>query len=278
MKRKQVNPYDAHFDSMHQALREVKGLDQLLTAPGAMRYTEFTAVQLYEMSGLAALYNHVIIPAINRNNVVQRDHWKQSRASKVVQLNAGHFREDKFTVIRLAYVQLFHRYESFINELFPLCEQIVEDPGYAPGALYNYIKTEFKLDFKRPSYHQTLKEVNYVANCVKHTNVHPKRTPVPERFRELDPALPIRIPEKELHRDFIAIRDLMGQVVVDVARASQILLYRSRPSIIDSGPFNELTMFAIGRMETLLKREFDKYKVNFVEPSAVLRPGATGSN
>lgn len=266
MKRKQVNPYDAQFDLIHRSLIDVKGIEKLLDAPGGTRFLEFIAVRQYEMNGLSALYKHVIIPAINKNNVIQKDLWKKSRASKVTQLNEEHFREDKFTVIRLAYVQLFHRYESFINDLFPHCEQIGDDAGRTPGTLYSYIKTELGVDFKRASYHPTLKEVNYIANCVKHTNGLPRRSSIPTRFKDLDPAVPIRIPEAELHQDFGIIRDLMGQVVIHVTRANQLLLFKGLSVSMESGPLRGIAVPATGVLESMLKLEFNSYKANFSTP------------
>ncbi len=238
------------------------GIEQFLATPGGTRFLEFIAVRQYELNGLAALYKQAIIPAINKNSVTQRKLWKQSRASKAVQLDEGHFREDKYVVIRLAYVQLFHLYESFINDLFPHCEQIVDEPNYQAGSLYSYIKSVLGVDFKRPSYHPTLKEVNYVANCVKHTNGLPKRTPVPERFKSLDRSLPIRIHEAELYRDFISIRELMGKVVIDVAWANQLLLSRSLISSMEGDTLQRIQASAINVAESFLKQAFGKYTAN----------------
>lgn len=263
MKRVTDNPYDLQFDLLRQNLLRIDGIDQFLSAPGGMRFLEFITVRQYELNGLAALYKQAILPAINKNSVVQRKLWKQSRASKAVQLDEGHFREDKYVVIRLAYVQLFHLYESFINDLFPHCEQIVEDPIYQAGSLYSYITSVLGVDFKRPSYHATLKEVNYVANCVKHTNGLPKRTPVPERFKTLDRSLPIRIHETELYRDFNSIRELMGKVVIDVAWANQLLLSRSLTSAMEDDTLQRIRASTINVAESFMKQSFGKYIANF---------------
>lgn len=260
MKQKQVNPYDAQFDLLHKTLSEVKDVDKLLATTGGQRFLEFISVRQYEMNGLMAFYKKVILPAVNRNNVEQKELWRRSRYSKTIQLTEEHFREDKFMMIRLAYVQLFHRWESFINDLFPHCEQLPDDPAYPSGTLYNYITTKLEVDLKRPSFHPTLKEVNFVANCVKHTNGLPTRKPVPVRFKELDPTIPIRVPDAELYADMEAVRNLMAQVIQQVLRAHQVLLYRDMMTIGSGGALRQVGIAAIDLMETLLKREFGLYK------------------
>ena len=260
MKQKQVNPYDAQFDLLHKTLSEVKDVDKLLATRGGQRFLEFISVRQYEMNGLIAFYKKVIIPAVNRNNVEQMGLWRRSRYSKLIHLDEQHFREDKFMMIRLAYVQLFHRWESFINDLFPNCEQLPDEPVYATGALYDYVTTKLEVDLKRPSFHPTLKEVNFVANCVKHTNGLPTRKPVPDRFKELDSTIPIRVPDAELYADMEAVRNLMAQVIQQVLRAHQVLLYRDMMTIGSGGPLQQLGVAATELMETLLKREFQLYK------------------
>lgn len=260
MKQKQVNPYDAQFDLLHKTLSEVKDVEKLLATRGGHRFLEFISVRQYEMNGLMAFYKKVILPAINRNNVEQMALWRRSRYSKTIELNEEHFREDKFMMIRLAYVQLYHRWESFINDLFPHCEQLPDVPAYPPGTLYNYITTQLEVDLKRPSFHRTLKEVNFVANCVKHTNGFPTRKPIPDRFRDLDSNGPIRVPDAELYADMEAIRNLMAQVIQQVLRAHQVLLYRDMMTIGSVGPLQQVGIAATNLMETLLKREFGQYK------------------
>lgn len=260
MKQKQVNPYDAQFDLLHKTLSEVKDVDKLLATQGGQRFLEFISVRQYEMNGLISFYKKVILPAINRNNVEQRALWQRSRYSKIIHLDEGHFREDKFMMIRLAYVQLYHRWEAFINGLFPCCEQLPDDPAYPPGTLYEYITTKLEVDLKRPSFHPALKEVNFVAISVKHTDGRPTRKPVPKRFKSLDSSSAIRIPDAELYADMEAVRNLMAQVIQQVLRAHQILLYRDMMTIGSGGPLQQVGIAATDLMETLLKREFGRYK------------------
>lgn len=263
MRHKHVNPYDAQFDLLHKTLSEVKDIDKLLASAGGQRFLEFISVRQYELNGLGGLYKQVIIPAVNRNSVEQMNLWRKSRYSKIIEIDEQHFREDKYHVIRLAYVQLFHRWESFINDLFPLCEQLPDEPLYPNGALYEYVKSNLEVDLKRPSFHPTLKEVNFIANCVKHTNGLPTRRPVPARFKDLDGTVPLRIPDAELYKDMETIRNLMGQIVQQVLRVHQLLLYRGMISLGIEGPVQRLGVAATNLMESLLKREFGAYKAYY---------------
>lgn len=260
MKHRQTNPYDAQFDHLHTTLSGVKDIGKLLDTPGGQRFLEFIATRQYELNGLIAFYKKVILPAVNRNTVEQTRLLRQSRYAKLMQISDDQLREDKYMMIRLAYVQLFHRWESFINDLFEHCEYLPGEPVYPEGSLYEYVKTKLEVDLKRPSFHPTLKEVNFVANCVKHTDGLPARKPIPERFKQLDPNKPIRIPDAELYADMEAIRNLMAQVIQQVLRAHQLLLYRDMMRIDTGGPIQQVGVAAIDLMETLLKREFNQYK------------------
>lgn len=247
------------FDGLTKQLLEVKDVDKLLDTPGGKRFIEFISVCQYEMNGLIAFYKKVIIPAINRNSVEQLQLWRQSRYSRTINIVEDHFREDKFMMIRLAYVQLYHRYESFINGLLTHCEQLSETPSYPPGTLYDYITTKLEVDLKRPSYHQTLKEVNFVANCVKHTNGLPTRSSPPERFRESNKTIAIRIPDAELYNDIKAIRILMAQIIQHVLHVHMFLLLRDIGAD-RTNPLQFLSSLAVSLSEASLHEEFRSFR------------------
>ena len=178
---KRTNTYDNLVENLIQNLKSNENSHLLIEGEGLQLFTKFTG-KIAEFYTLKKLFIQYYIPATNRASSEDLNEYKKSKYQSILNIEHSEFRSNYYELIRLGYVALFHKIESFINELV---DQI--DAFYLPvsdnnQSVLNFTKEKFDYGFKDWKSIQTISKINWITNCIKHYDGLPKKVPIHPDF------------------------------------------------------------------------------------------------
>jgi len=196
------NPIDLLIERLSENFAKVKDFDKLQDSEEGKRLFDLIIKSTTEMENFQALFLNYYIPSANKSIA---DSWSQVSKSKykhLLNISKDELKENLYETIRLGYVGLFHKYESYLKSLVNatnfLLKEINEENNLL--SIEEYCKKEFNIDiFKSHDRFTITKRINYISNCVKHRDGFPIKEPIHPDFIHSKPDKKIRI-EKEIFR------------------------------------------------------------------------------
>lgn len=206
MKRKPNinNPVDATIDNLISELSQVKNFNQLIESNGGKQLYEFILNTITGFNNFKTLFISNYLPESRRSAHKLRRYVKKSKYSSLIQLEEYEYLENYYETVRLGYVGLYHKYESYINKLPEVIDEFYSqefaDEKIEP--LLKFMKKEFDINLgKSVKPFPIVHKINYICNCVKHYDSYPTKTPKPLSFVMYDSSEKIKIESKELKKD-----------------------------------------------------------------------------
>jgi hypothetical protein len=183
-KQKKVNKLDELVENLTGEFSKIKNFDLLQTDPVGKEVFDIVAFRIADISSFKELVIKSFIPAVNKAIF---DTIKEFQGSKYRTLlkDDSLFKETRYETIRLAYVGLFHKIESLVNDVLKVSDIIFNEEKPSAETVENFSKRRFNFKIKDWQQFYITHRINWICNCVKHYDGFPKKEPKPMFFGHL---------------------------------------------------------------------------------------------
>jgi hypothetical protein len=192
--------FDNRFEAFVQSLFEIEGLKEILSDVSRGMLTAFQIRTIIELTTLKSnLLNKYIPDAVQSANSVK----KAAKSSKYRQYFLKvNFDDSVHEVIRLGYVNIFHKLEGFRDELIALVNERGRELFNKDVDIAAYLIRVHKFEIGHPkNYPETIRRIQWICNCVKHYGGYPKKKNPPDTCKGMDMTKKIELPKEDLERD-----------------------------------------------------------------------------
>src|SRR5690606_5089483 len=139
-----------------------------------------------EMETFQSLFINYYIPASNKSIA---DSWNQISKSKykhLLNISKEELKENLYETVRLGYVGLFHKYESYLKALIKatnfLFKNLKEENNLL--SIEEYCKKKYSINiYKSHDIFSITSRINYISNCIKHYDGYPIKEPIHREFK-----------------------------------------------------------------------------------------------
>lgn len=179
---------------------EIEGLKEILSDVSRGRLTAFQIRTIIELTTLkSSLLDKYIPDAVQSAKSVR----KQAMRSKYRQyFSKVNFDDSVHEVIRLGYVNIFHKLESFRGELIALVNEKGRELFNRDVDITAYLIRVHKFKIDNPNnYPETIQRINWICNCVKHYGGYPRKKNPPANCKGMDVTKKIVLSKEDLERD-----------------------------------------------------------------------------
>ncbi len=188
-KKPKSNPIDILVERLSVNFSQVKDFDKLQESDEGKRLFDLIIKSTSEMENFQTLFLDYYIPSANKSIA---DSWNQISKSKykhLLNISKNELKENLYETIRLGYVGLFHKYESYLKSLVDATNFLLKELNEENNLLSieEYCKKEFKINiFKSHHIFAIVSRINYISNCVKHYDGFPKKEPTHLDFKNIN--------------------------------------------------------------------------------------------
>ncbi len=196
------NQIDLLVERLSENFSKIKDFDKLQDSDEGKKLFDLIIKSTSEMENFQTLFLNYYIPSANKSIL---DSWNQVSKSKykhLLNISKDELKDNLYETIRLGYVGLFHKYESYLKSLVDATNFLLNELNEENNLLSieDYCKKEFKIDiFKSHDKFSITKRINYISNCVKHWDGFPIKKPIHPEFLDSKHDEKIRI-EKEVFK------------------------------------------------------------------------------
>ena len=182
-KKKPKNNLDSVLDSIVLELIKADKAHKILSSPKGMRLIEVTSRSMIEIIWVKEAFTKEYIPRATKAYINSRNEWKSSRYRTKFKFEDSFFKEAIYETVRLGYIALFHKYESFIVSSVRETELYFSDTWRSGIGLDEFAKNEFgNRIFMNWKISKFIERLNWISNCCKHYNGFPKTPKMSIRF------------------------------------------------------------------------------------------------
>jgi hypothetical protein len=200
LRRRFNTSFDNRLENFILSLLEIEGLKDVLRDFSRGKLMWFQIRTIIELAKFKHTLTDVYIP--HAIKVAKSTEKEIARSKYRHYLKSVDLESNVQEIIRLGYVNLFHKLESYRDELVSLVnEQLKEREGIETD-IKEYLKETFKFkiaDLKR--YPETINRINWISNCVKHYGGYPKKNDPPLVYKDLDQSKKIHLLIDDLTED-----------------------------------------------------------------------------
>jgi hypothetical protein len=192
--------FDNRLEKFVVSLTEIEGMKEILSDVSKGKLIAFQIRTIIELAALKSTMLDKYIPDAVRSAQSVR---KQARKSKYRSYFSNvNFEDGVDEVIRLGYVNVFHKLESFRGELITLANQRGHELCNKEVDIAAYLMRahKFKIDDLN-NYPETIRRINWICNCIKHYGGYPRKKNPPESCKGMDMTKKMVLSKEDLERD-----------------------------------------------------------------------------
>lgn len=245
--RKYDNYYDAIYDQiMDSVMLNLSMTSTRMEDPNWIELLTYLQNQDIDYKWLYDLYHGVLIPKVTEFGMAKREEAERSKYRAIIDLDREQ-KQDIEEVVRLGYVQLYHRYESFRMGLIPKLDK-AHNAGIGYGSdkivsrLFNIsLSKDVVLSSRMPF-------IYFVCQATKHTHGKPKlqrEVPIPSELRHLDKDEKIVVKPSQLLDDIIHIKTFSSMLFLAISSAHDYVKFERQlraPNFTSFAPIDQLRM------------------------------------
>jgi hypothetical protein len=221
MKKQNINTIDILIERLSENFSKVKNFDKLQESEEGRKIFDFIIKSISDMENFQSLFLNYYIPASNKSIV---ESWNQVRSSKykhLMNVSKEDLKDNLYETIRLGYIGLFHKYESYLKALVDavnfLFRELKEENNLL--SVEDYCKKEFHVNiYKSHDIFSITKRINYISNCIKHWDGYPIKEPIHPDFRYCRTDRKIEIEKEIFKMDIDSLKThcqfLMTQIIM----------------------------------------------------------------
>jgi len=169
---------------------------------------EFIIKRISEINSFKSLFVQHFLPEASRLMVKDLNELNKSRYRKFINISKEDVKENYYETIRLAYIGMFHKYESFIDELIEKAEMLISDVGDINRiTLSQFVKKSFNYDIKDWKNSPIVERINWICNCNKHFDGYPRKSNKPIEFLTIPENEKLKLTKEDFIRDIDALSE-----------------------------------------------------------------------
>lgn len=204
MKKKKINSLDLIIENLADNLGNIRNFELLQESQEGRRLFDLVVKSTAEMESFQSLFLNYYIPASNKSI---SDDWSQVSNSKykhLLNITKDDLKDNLYETIRLGYVGLFHKYESYLKALVAAVNFLFKEMNETSNLLpiEKYCQKEYGVNiFQSHNHFSITSKVNYISNCIKHYDSLPIKEPIHKDFMFLNKTKKIEIGRDEFKSD-----------------------------------------------------------------------------
>ena len=202
-KSKVPNKFDQLVEKLVDEFLKIPNFDLTQKDETANKIFNSIAFRLTDILSFKELVINHYIPATNKAIFDSELQIRNSKYNFLLTVNREDLEETLYQTIRLAYVGLFHKVESYVNDIIQMCALLTEDKSNE--TIEKYAKRKFNFSLKDWTQFFVTHKINWVCNCVKHYDSFPLKTPRPlfcEKFND-DKRLQLTVEDFKLDTELL---------------------------------------------------------------------------
>lgn len=198
--KKKVNTLDVLIEKLIDQFSKVKNFDLLQTDSVGNTLFNIIAFRLADISSYKDLVVYHFVPAANKAIFQSKESVRTSRYKELLRINDRDYHETTHQTVRLAYVALFHKIESFLNDILEIADIINEQEKF-DESIEKYAKRKFGFQFRDWQQFSATSKINWICNCVKHYDGFPKKEPKPANCKWYPDTIRLQLTVDEFKTD-----------------------------------------------------------------------------
>jgi predicted nucleic-acid-binding protein len=180
-----VNSFDLIVDKLITALNNVKDFQLMAESEHGKRFVNLSVIRQAEIREFKTLFVSHFIPKASMLYVETRNNYLKSKYKGKIFLSEDQLKENVYETIRLGYVGMYHKYESYVTDLIQCAELNFSEMDTGISSLEKYVKENFshELSKKKGKYDKPIiQKLNWIADSIKHFDGFPKPDYKPKYF------------------------------------------------------------------------------------------------
>jgi hypothetical protein len=254
-KKKKSNRFDLLIDSLNIEFSKIPNdINLLQSDPKGKELFIFAIKRILEIQSFKQLFLKYYIPASQKSAADVLNEIQKSKNKNLIVLTQEDLKENLYETVRLGYVGLYHKYENYRNELIDKAEDLFGDVNQDNTSLKlkEFSERVFNFKIRNPNYSKTIERINWICNCVKHTDGYPKRYPRPEGFETLPENQKLKLDKVDFERDASAMADLYPFILNIVFKIAGYKIFSEKDSYPISNEYKDVA----------LEKKFESEKIN----------------
>jgi hypothetical protein len=229
MKKQKRNSIDLLIENLSQQFSNIPNFHLVNTDQDANELFNFIVRRFGELNDFQTLYLRYYIPASSKSILDIYNELRKSVYRNVINVTKDDLRENYFETIRLGYVGLFHKAESFRKELIVQSNKHFNNHEESTSTIQKYILDKFSFNIEKDWKIEDIyiEKVNWICNCIKHRDGYPLLNTNCIFAYKFPKTEKIRIEKEEFKEDIEQIRDFYLQ------QTREIFLYGMYKSSIE---------------------------------------------
>lgn len=195
------NKFDELVENLVQAFIKIPNFDLTQHDETAQKAFNTITFRIMEVTAYKDLVYYQFIPATNKAIHEGKQLILNSKYRSFLDIKGLDFNDTLYETIRLAYVGLFHKIESFINDIIAVVDLVYPVNNSNNQNIAQWIKLHYQIDFKNWQQFYIIHKINWICNCVKHRDGYPLKEPKPAGFNFIDSTQRIKLSPTEFKHD-----------------------------------------------------------------------------
>ncbi|MEX1000652.1 MAG: hypothetical protein WDZ35_00905 [Crocinitomicaceae bacterium] len=195
------NKYDQLFEELMSQFSRIPNFSESYKDPKGKSIHDFITTRMVEIGSFKALFLNYYLPAAAKSVVDDKREYEKSKYKGIINISTEDFKENLYETIRLGYIGMFHKYESFIDELIEKSELLIEGTHESSESLTEFTKKHFNYKIKDWRNSLTIHRINWICICNKHYDGYPRKSPKPSEFEHLHENDKIKLSKQDFKND-----------------------------------------------------------------------------
>lgn len=219
MKKKKINTIDFLFEKLVEGFSQIKDFDKFFESEEGRKLFDLIMKSISELEAFKSLYLNYYIPASNKSIADSWGELSRSKYKHLLNINKEDIKENLYETIRLGYVGLFHKYESYLKSLINSVDFLLKELNEQNNLLdiEDYCKKEFKVNiYKSHDRFSITNRINYISNCIKHYDSYPIKEPIHSDFKNHDSNEKIKVDKDVFKSDIEKLQNHCNSLLTDI--------------------------------------------------------------
>lgn len=217
---KSQNRYDILIDNLSKEFAKVPNFNLLQTDDKARSIFNFVVKRQAEILSFKSLFCNYYIKEAAKSVVDDLKEIEGSKYKHMIQLTKEDLKENYYETIRLGYIGMFHKYESYVNDLLRNAELLISELNENNTHLYPFLKETFGFDIKKWHKTKNVKRIHWISNCNKHHDGYPQKDFRPTEFENYPETEKLKLTKEDFVSDINQLTEhynLILRVVLNLA-------------------------------------------------------------
>ena len=180
------NKFDKFIEDLADRFSKIPNFHLTQEDEKGITLFNFITKRFAELQTFKNLITTYYLPAASKSAIDGLNEVKKSKYRHLIKLTQDDLRENYNETIRLGYIGVFHKFESFMRDLVVNAENLMSDVETKNDSLEKYVKDKFDFRIVDWKNYPTIIRINWICNCIKHYDGLPIKEPVPNTYRHLE--------------------------------------------------------------------------------------------